>query len=166
MKNDALMHREGLKGWCRPRTERNLSSGKLAFAKLSILIQHADTSQTIFVGQFPIVSDRIRSVSQQTRHVDPMFFYCWADVADGEPTLKQHWINVSCLMGWGRYYSWIPTNQAFIKENDNSLSPIEACSSPPPYSKFKICYVSRQIFCHFKAPSLSAKSDTLLWSPP
>ena len=28
-----------------------------------------------------------------------MLFYCWADVEDGGPTLKQHWVNVSCLLG-------------------------------------------------------------------
>ena len=29
----------------------------------------------------------------QIREVDPMFFKCWAWVADGGPTLKQHWAN-------------------------------------------------------------------------
>ena len=28
-----------------------------------------------------------------------MLFYCWADVKDDGPTLKQHWVNVSCLLG-------------------------------------------------------------------
>ena len=28
-----------------------------------------------------------------------MLFYCWADVEDSRPTLKQHLINVSCLLG-------------------------------------------------------------------
>ena len=27
-----------------------------------------------------------------------MFFQCWADVEDGGPTLKQHWVNVSCFL--------------------------------------------------------------------
>ena len=36
---------------------------------------------------------------QQTRYVEPMSFYCWASVADNGPTLKQHWLNVSCLLG-------------------------------------------------------------------
>ena len=36
---------------------------------------------------------------QQTRAVDPMLFECWASLADGGPTLKQHKVNVSCLMG-------------------------------------------------------------------
>ena len=28
-----------------------------------------------------------------------MLFYCWATVPDVGPTLKQHWVSVSCLMG-------------------------------------------------------------------
>ena len=36
---------------------------------------------------------------QQIRYVEPMLFYCWASVADNRPTLKQHWLNVSCLLG-------------------------------------------------------------------
>ena len=32
-------------------------------------------------------------------HVDPMLGWCWPSVVDGGPTLAQHWVNVSCLMG-------------------------------------------------------------------
>ena len=35
---------------------------------------------------------------QQTRDAKPVLFECWATVADGGPTLKQHWLNVSCLL--------------------------------------------------------------------
>ena len=28
-----------------------------------------------------------------------MLFYCWANVEDDGPTLKQHWVNASCLLG-------------------------------------------------------------------
>ena len=28
-----------------------------------------------------------------------MLFYGWADYEDDGPTLKQHWVNVSCLLG-------------------------------------------------------------------
>ena len=38
--------------------------------------------------------------SQQTWGFDPMLFWCWADVEDGGPTLKQLWAIVSCLLGW------------------------------------------------------------------
>ena len=30
-----------------------------------------------------------------------MLFLCWASVEDGGPTLKQHWVNASCLLGMG-----------------------------------------------------------------
>ena len=41
----------------------------------------------------PSIKDRC--TSQQTRDVNPMLFYCRADVRDGWPTFKQHWIIVS-----------------------------------------------------------------------
>ena len=28
-----------------------------------------------------------------------MLFYGWADIKDDGPTLKQQWVNVSCLLG-------------------------------------------------------------------
>ena len=37
--------------------------------------------------------------TQQARDIDPMLFYCLADVEDGGPALKQHWVNVLCLLG-------------------------------------------------------------------
>ena len=37
--------------------------------------------------------------TQQTRDVHQMLVQCWASVADGGPTLHQHWVNVSCLLG-------------------------------------------------------------------
>ena len=36
--------------------------------------------------------------SQQTRYIEPMLVYCWADVADDGPTLNEHWFNVTCLL--------------------------------------------------------------------
>ena len=41
----------------------------------------------------------IHSSPQQTREVEPMLGQCWASVLDDEPTLTQHWFNVSCLLG-------------------------------------------------------------------
>ena len=38
-------------------------------------------------------------VNQQTRNIDPMLFQCWPTVCDAVPTLKQPWVNVSCLLG-------------------------------------------------------------------
>ena len=39
--------------------------------------------------------------TQQTRGIHPMLFQCWANVFDAGPTLKQHWVNASCLLGNG-----------------------------------------------------------------
>ena len=36
---------------------------------------------------------------QQTRDVDSMMVYCWASVADGQPTSKQHRVNVCVFCG-------------------------------------------------------------------
>ena len=41
-----------------------------------------------------------RPPSQQTRYIGPMFFYCWASVADDGQTLKQHWDDILCLLGY------------------------------------------------------------------
>ena len=35
----------------------------------------------------------------KTPDVDPMLLWCWASVADGGPTLQQHWVSVLCLLG-------------------------------------------------------------------
>ena len=52
----------------------------------------------------PTINDRC--TSQETRDVDPMLFYCRADVGDGGPTLKQLWFivgHVSYTVLAGRY---------------------------------------------------------------
>ena len=38
--------------------------------------------------------------SQQTRGIYSMLFQCWSSVEDGGPTLKQHWVNAPCLLGY------------------------------------------------------------------
>ena len=37
--------------------------------------------------------------TQHTRGIHPMLFQCWPTVFDAGPTLKQHWVNASCLLG-------------------------------------------------------------------
>ena len=37
--------------------------------------------------------------SQQTLHIHQMLEHCCFSVADGGPTMYQHWVNVSCLLG-------------------------------------------------------------------
>ena len=36
----------------------------------------------------------------QTQNVHPMLGYRWPTVIDAGPTLTNHWVNVSCLMGY------------------------------------------------------------------
>ena len=33
-------------------------------------------------------------VTRQTQAIGPMLVYCWASVADGGPTINQHWENI------------------------------------------------------------------------
>ena len=33
-------------------------------------------------------------------YIVPMLSQCWPAVSDVDPTLSQHWVNVSCLLGW------------------------------------------------------------------
>ena len=46
------------------------------------------------------LSRRVQRHFQQTRDNHPMLVQCWASVADGGPTLYQHRVNVSCLLGF------------------------------------------------------------------
>ena len=38
-------------------------------------------------------------LTHQTRGIHPMLFHCCSSVKDGGPTLKQRWVNASCLLG-------------------------------------------------------------------
>ena len=38
--------------------------------------------------------------SQQTRDIHPMLFQCWLIVSDAGPTLKHHWVNAPCFLGF------------------------------------------------------------------
>ena len=42
---------------------------------------------------------RERRANTEPRYFDPMLVRCWPAVVDGGPTSKQHWVNVSCLLG-------------------------------------------------------------------
>ena len=41
------------------------------------------------------------TITEKT-YIDPMLGYCWPAVSDVGPTLTQHWVNVSCLLGFAR----------------------------------------------------------------
>ena len=38
-------------------------------------------------------------ISQLTLGIHSMLFHCWTSVEDAEPTVKQHWVKASCLLG-------------------------------------------------------------------
>ena len=40
-------------------------------------------------------------LAQQTRGLDLMLFQCWTSAVGGGPTMKQHWVISSCLLGGG-----------------------------------------------------------------
>ena len=43
--------------------------------------------------------------SQQTRDMKPMLVCCWANFVNGGRTLTQHWLHVSCLLGYSNHPS-------------------------------------------------------------
>ena len=46
-----------------------------------------------------LLSKTATSPTRQTWGIHPMLFQCWSPVFDTGPTLKQHWVNASCLLG-------------------------------------------------------------------
>ena len=57
------------------------------------MVRVCDVSDDGFVfctGKHSRKSASIVSIHQQTRDMDPMLDYCWANVADVGPTLIQH----------------------------------------------------------------------------
>ena len=46
-----------------------------------------------------ILQNFLHASNVPNKQTTPVLNQCWADVVDGWPTLKQHWINVSCLLG-------------------------------------------------------------------
>ena len=39
-----------------------------------------------------------RKPAYQTQGIHPMLFKCWSSVFDAGPTLKQNWLNISCVL--------------------------------------------------------------------
>ena len=50
--------------------------------------------------------------SKQTRHIHPMLKQCSVSVADSVPTVYQHWVNVSCLLGLHSQQTHLMSNPA------------------------------------------------------
>ena len=42
----------------------------------------------------------IEGVFQQTRYINPMLVQYWPIVYDTGPTMNQHWVDVSCFLGY------------------------------------------------------------------
>ena len=40
-----------------------------------------------------------KGISKQTRGIHPMPFQCWSTAIEADTTLKQHWVNVPCVLG-------------------------------------------------------------------
>ena len=59
-----------------------------------------------------------KSEAQQIRDVYTMLVQCWPAVYDVAPTLNQHWVNVSCLMG--RYFQagWVTCGAATMLSSE------------------------------------------------
>ena len=60
-----------------------------------------------------------RRLYQQTRYINPVLVQCWASVVAGGPTLHQHWVDVSCLLGRsaGQTFILVSNQQS---RNDNA----------------------------------------------
>ena len=52
-----------------------------------------------YYGGGGVVVDRHLCGAQQMRAFDPMLFQYWPTVNGAGPTLKQHWVESSCLLG-------------------------------------------------------------------
>ena len=52
--------------------------------------------------------------TQQTRDIHLMLFQCWHTVFDSGPTLKQHWVNVPCLLGSDLYTTLNPSSTRIL----------------------------------------------------
>ena len=46
--------------------------------------------------------------SQQIQNIESLLFYCWPNVCDAGPALRQHWVDVTCWMGYR--CSWLRTS--------------------------------------------------------
>ena len=86
---------------------------EVLLAQFSLYVHKSGLKPDLF--HFIFVSCLYRAynhvLSQQTRHIVTMMVKCWICVAEGGPTLSQHWFNVLCLLDvgwmWGFPRLWI-----------------------------------------------------------
>ena len=68
----------------------------------------------------------VHGTVQQTRDIDPMLVQCWSTVYDAGPTLGQHWVDVSRLLGgavWG--LGWAAGRNGITSHDHALVSPPE-----------------------------------------
>ena len=58
------------------------------------------TSLRLDITTNSTLGQRLVFASQLARDIEPVLDKCWASVVDSGPELHQHWLNVSCLLGW------------------------------------------------------------------
>ena len=61
--------------------------------------------------------------SQRLRYTDPTLVQCWTSVCDAGPTLNQHWVTASCLLGYrqGGIAAWrVPPRLIHISQQIHS----------------------------------------------
>ena len=78
----------------------------LSYHNTSSFQYFSDSLLCIFSGSILFIrcpnvscSSDSHSATRQTRAVDPRMAQCWRTVRDAGPTLSQHWVNGSCLLG-------------------------------------------------------------------
>ena len=73
----------------------------------------------------------MRHLPSKTLGIHPILFQCWPIVFDADTTLKQHWVNVPCVLGWAPVVGDISTSDlifnpsragtVFIRQNLTSI---------------------------------------------
>ena len=59
----------------------------------------------------------------QTRGIHPMLFQCWSTVSDAGPTLKQHWDNAPCFLGYQSVTRVDDSWRSLVKIRDDTRRP-------------------------------------------
>ena len=71
------------------------------------------TSTVVSSGYALFSTELCRDHSQQTRDIHPRLIQCWSTVCDAGPTLYQHWVNVSRLLG-GIWWGHLDSRQRYV----------------------------------------------------
>ena len=86
-----------------------------------LLVQDPHNNYMIRCGMGP-VSPTCSAKSPQTWDVDPMFLYCWANVADDGPTIQKHWVK-SCICWVISVIDWLRLDHVLTRLWLNSSFP-------------------------------------------